>query len=86
VCSSPAMSRSRKNRPVLEFLNGDLVLPWAEAVLGLQSSSLANDLGWGRRTQGAQASTTSQFRASNVFSGSKAALATTLASRPVYPG
>jgi len=51
---------------VLEFLNGDLVLPWAEAVLGLQSSSLANDLGWGRRTQGDQASTTSQLRASNV--------------------
>lgn len=30
------------------LLNGDLVLPWAEAVLGLQSSSLANDLVWGR--------------------------------------
>jgi hypothetical protein len=32
---------------VLEFLVGDLVLRWAEAVLGLQSSSLANDLGEG---------------------------------------
>ena len=55
-----------EEQAVLEFLNGDLVLPWAEAVLGLQSSSLANDLGWRRQTQGAQASTTSQFRAPNI--------------------
>jgi hypothetical protein len=63
-----------EEQPVLEFLNGDWVLPWTEAVLGLQSNSLANDLGWGRRTQGAQASTTSQFRASNVSSGSIASV------------
>jgi len=32
------MSRSRKNRPCFEFLNGDLVLRWAEAILGFRSS------------------------------------------------
>jgi hypothetical protein len=44
-----------QGQAVLEFPNGDLVLPWDEAILGLYSSPPATANGVGRRTQGAEA-------------------------------